>query len=255
MLQVNELGHRDVDARLPMQRDTIFRIASMTKPVTVAAAMALIEEGKLALTDPVAQWLPELADMQVLLDPRGPLDKTDAGPPAHHDRRPDDAPQRAGLRVLGAGPLASAYGRMSFRQDQDRWLAELAKLPLAHQPGDAAHLQPRHRRARHRAVADRGQAAVRRARRTDLRDRSAWSTPDSRWAPRDGAAPRRCTSSTRTYVLQHDVMGPAPITDPPFCTGGAGLWSTVDDYLRFARMLLAGGTVDGVRVLSRNPCG
>jgi CubicO group peptidase (beta-lactamase class C family) len=51
-------------------------------------------------------------------------------------------------------------------------------------------------------------------------------------------------------VLRHDVMGPAPITDPPFCTGGSGLWSTVDDYLRFARMLLAGGTLDGVRVLS-----
>ena len=61
VLQVNELGHRDVDASLPMQRDTIFRIASMTKPVTVAAAMSLIEEGKLALTDPVAKWLPELA--------------------------------------------------------------------------------------------------------------------------------------------------------------------------------------------------
>jgi CubicO group peptidase (beta-lactamase class C family) len=45
-------------------------------------------------------------------------------------------------------------------------------------------------------------------------------------------------------------MGPAPITDPPFCTGGAGLWSTADDYLRFARMLLEGGTLDGVRVLS-----
>ena len=51
-------------------------------------------------------------------------------------------------------------------------------------------------------------------------------------------------------TLRHDVMGPAPISDPPFCTGGAGLWSTADDYLTFARMLLAGGTVDGVRVLS-----
>jgi CubicO group peptidase (beta-lactamase class C family) len=45
-------------------------------------------------------------------------------------------------------------------------------------------------------------------------------------------------------------MGPAPITDPPLCSGGAGLWSTADDYLRFVRMLLAGGTLDGVRVLS-----
>ncbi|MCH9710470.1 MAG: beta-lactamase family protein, partial [Actinomycetia bacterium] len=68
VLQVNELGYRDLDARLPMQRDTIFRIASMTKPVTVAAAMSLIEEGKLALTDRVATWLPELANMCVLSD-------------------------------------------------------------------------------------------------------------------------------------------------------------------------------------------
>ena len=66
VLQVNELGHRDVDANLPMQRDTIFRIASMTKPVTVAAAMSLLDEGKLALTDPVAKWLPELSNMRVL---------------------------------------------------------------------------------------------------------------------------------------------------------------------------------------------
>jgi CubicO group peptidase (beta-lactamase class C family) len=51
-------------------------------------------------------------------------------------------------------------------------------------------------------------------------------------------------------VLRHDVMGPPQITDPPFCTGGAGLWSTVDDYLKFARMLLGFGAVDGVRVLS-----
>ena len=58
VLQVNELGHPDVDANLPMQRDTIFRIASMTKPVTVAAAMTLVDEGKLALTDPVAKWPP-----------------------------------------------------------------------------------------------------------------------------------------------------------------------------------------------------
>src|SRR6478672_13159406 len=77
VLQVNEIGYRDVETRLPMQRDTVFRIASMTKPVTVAAAMSLAEEGKLSLTDPVAKWLPELANMRVLLDPRGPLDRTE----------------------------------------------------------------------------------------------------------------------------------------------------------------------------------
>jgi CubicO group peptidase (beta-lactamase class C family) len=51
-------------------------------------------------------------------------------------------------------------------------------------------------------------------------------------------------------ALHHNSMGPARITDPPLCSGGAGLWSTADDYLRFARMLLAGGALDGVRVIS-----
>src|SRR5690606_12554548 len=119
-----------------MRRDTIFRIASMTKPVTVAAAMSLVDEGRLALTDPVARWLPELADMQVLADPRGELDRT---VPARRQITVEDLmTHRSGLAYPFSvtGPLARAYGRMSFRQDQDRWLAELAQLPLAHQPGE-----------------------------------------------------------------------------------------------------------------------
>lgn len=58
LLQVNEIGYRDIDAGVPMQRDTLFRIASMTKPVTVAAAMSLVDEGKLALRDPITRWAP-----------------------------------------------------------------------------------------------------------------------------------------------------------------------------------------------------
>ena len=76
VLQVNELGYRDIEARLPMQRDTMFRIASMSKPVTVAAAMTLLDEGRFALTDPVAKWLPELSELRVLADLRGALDDT-----------------------------------------------------------------------------------------------------------------------------------------------------------------------------------
>src|SRR3984957_19810370 len=73
VLQANGIGYRDIDAKLPMQRDTLFRIASMTKPVTVAAAMSLVDEGKLALRDPIVRWLPEFADVRVLDDPAGPL--------------------------------------------------------------------------------------------------------------------------------------------------------------------------------------
>ena len=76
VLQVNEIGYRDVEAGQPMRRDTLFRIASMTKPVTVATAMSLVDEGKLALRDPIVRWVPEMADVQVLDDPHGPLDRT-----------------------------------------------------------------------------------------------------------------------------------------------------------------------------------
>ncbi|MGV0603723.1 serine hydrolase domain-containing protein [Mycolicibacterium sp. XJ1904] len=249
VVQVNELGHRDVDAGLPMQRDTIFRIASMTKPVTVAAAMSLLEQGHFALTDPVATWVPELADMQVLVDPQGDLDKTT---PARRLITFDDLmTHRSGLAYAFSvlGPLSRAYGRMSFRQDQDRWLAELAALPLVHQPGD---------RLTYSHATDVLGIAISRIVGKPLSDILRERIFDPLQMPDTGfsvGTARRHRAATmykldQSNTLQHDVMGPAPISDPPFCTGGAGLWSTVDDYLRFARMLLAGGTLEGVQVLS-----
>jgi CubicO group peptidase (beta-lactamase class C family) len=249
VLQVNELGYRDVDAALPMQRDTIFRIASMTKPVTVAAAMSLAEEGKLSLTDPVTKWLPELANMRVLLDPRGPLDRTE---PARRPITVDDLmTHRSGLAYSFSvsGPLSKAYGRMSFRQDQDRWLAELATLPLAHQPGD---------RLTYSHATDVLGIALSRIEGKSLADVLSerifgpLGMADTGFSVGTAGRSRAATmyKLDETMTLQHDAMGPAPITDPPFCTGGAGLWSTVDDYLRFVRMLLADGTLDGARVLS-----
>jgi CubicO group peptidase (beta-lactamase class C family) len=249
VLQVNELGYRDVEAKLPMQRDTVFRIASMSKPVTVAAAMSLAEEGKLTLTDPVTKWLPELADMRVLREPRGPLDKTE---PARRAITIDDLmTHRSGLAYAFSvlGPLGAAYGKLKMRQDQDHWLAELATLPLAHQPGE--RLTYSHATDVLGIVLSRIEgkplSAVLRERIFEplgMADTGFSVTP----AGRRRAATMYKLDENNT--LQHDVMAPAPITDPPFCAGGAGLWSTVDDYLRFAQMLLAGGSVDGVRVLS-----
>ncbi|HJT90842.1 MAG TPA: serine hydrolase domain-containing protein [Mycobacterium sp.] len=249
VLQVNELGHRDVDARLPMQRDTIFRIASMTKPVTVAAAMALLEDGRLSLTDPVAKWVPELSEMRVLLDPLGPLDRTT---PARRPITIDDLmTHRSGLAYVFSvpPPLGAAYGKMSLRQDQDRWLTEVAKLPLAHQPGD---------RLTYSHATDVLGIALSRIEGKPLaqvlaeRILEPLGMSDTGFSVSPAGRRRAATmyKLDKENVLRHDVMGPAPITDPPFCAGGAGLWSTVDDYLSFARMLLAGGTVDGVRVLS-----
>ncbi|KMO81412.1 hypothetical protein BST22_03905 [Mycolicibacterium chubuense] len=249
VLQVNELGYRDVDVKLPMQRDTIFRIASMTKPVTVAAAMSLIEEGRLALTDRVSTWLPELADMRVLAEARGPLDRT---VPAQRPITVEDLmTHRSGLAYMFSvlGPLAEAYRKLPHRQDQDRWLAELATLPLVHQPGE---------RLTYSHATDVLGIALSRIEGKPLSEvlteRILGPLGMSDTGFHVGSTGRRRAATMyqldKDNTLRHDVMGPAPIVDPPFCTGGAGLWSTADDYLTFARMLLAGGTVDGVRVLS-----
>ena len=249
VLQVNEIGFADIEAGLPMRRDTLFRIASMTKPVTVAAAMALAEEGKLALTDPISRWLPEMTDMRVLVDPHGPLDDTVAATrPITID---DLMTHRSGLAYAFSvgGPISRAYGQVSLRQDQDHWLAEVAALPLVHQPGDRLTYshgtellgialsriegKPLHVVLNERIFEPLG-----------MTDTGFFISPDARG---------RAATMYRideTGALQHDVMGPIPVKEPRFCQGGAGLVSTADDYLRFARMMLGGGTVDGVRVLS-----
>ena len=81
-IQLNTIGLRDIEARKPMTRDTLFRIASMTKPITSVAALMLLEEGKLKLSDPITKWLPEFADMRVLPRVRRPREgRPPAGSP------------------------------------------------------------------------------------------------------------------------------------------------------------------------------
>ncbi|KUI36126.1 hypothetical protein AU195_04525 [Mycobacterium sp. IS-1496] len=249
VVQVNELGHRDIGAHLPMRRDTIFRIASMTKPVTVAAAMSLLEQGRFALSDPVTRWLPELADMQVLDTPGGPLDRTH---PARRAITVDDLmTHRSGLAYFFsvAGPLARAYGRISAKQNPDAWLAEIGALPLEHQPGDRLTysnatdvlgilLERIEGKPLQEVLTDRILGPL------GMADTAFYVAPHNRGRV---ATMYKLTSDD---TLSHDAMGPPPTTPPPFCMGGANLFSTADDYLRFARMLLAGGEVDGVRVLS-----
>ena len=158
---------------------------------------------------------------------------------------------RSGLAYMFSvrGPLSDAYRKLSTRQDQDRWLAELAALPLVHQPGQ---------RLTYSHATDVLGIAMSRiegkplSEILDQRIFAPLGMSDTGFSV--GTAGRRRAATMYQLAgdneLRDDVMGPAPVVDPPFCTGGAGLWSTADDYLRFARMLLAGGRVDGGRVLS-----
>src|SRR5579863_10482330 len=80
VVQVNTLGFRDLESHAPMTRDTLFRIMSMTKPMTSVAALMLMEEGKLRLDDPISKWMPEFKDMRVLKDAQGPVEDTYPAP-------------------------------------------------------------------------------------------------------------------------------------------------------------------------------
>jgi CubicO group peptidase (beta-lactamase class C family) len=102
------VGWRDVEANLPVERDTIFRIASMTKPITSVAALILVDEGRIALTDSIARYAPEFSHMRVLRSPNGPLDETD---PAERPITFEDLlTHRAGFTYADfhRGPIAQA---------------------------------------------------------------------------------------------------------------------------------------------------
>ena len=134
VVQTSAVGRRDLVTDLPVERDTIFRIASMTKPLTTAAALTLYDEGRFALDEPITRQAPELARLRVLRDPDGPLDQTDAA------ERPitfgDLLTHRSGLTYgeFHRGPIARACAEslgatMDNALDPDQWIARLATLP------------------------------------------------------------------------------------------------------------------------------
>ena len=257
-VEVQAVGSPDAEGRSPMARDSIFRIASVTKPVTAAAVMMLVGDGRVALDEPVAQWLAELAAPMVVRTPTGPVD--DVVPAARPITVVDLLTFRAGggfpsdfsLPVVGLlfSELKQGPPQPQFVAPPDEWMAALSRIPLLCQPGDAwlyntcsdiqgvliARVSGRplpeflaERLFEPLGMADTGFGVpASKARRftaaTGPARRAAWSwstPPDGQWR------------------------------SLPACPSGAGgLVSTVDDWHRFARMLLAGGIAGGRRLLS-----
>jgi CubicO group peptidase (beta-lactamase class C family) len=250
------LGWRDDAERLPMQRDTLFRIASMTKPVTSAAIMMLIEHDQLALDAPISQWLPELAAPRVLRDPAGPLDQTDAA------RAPltvlDLLTHRAGFayHFTATGPLAEAYEAVfnGFESQvaPDAWLARVSTLPLMFQPGTRWH---------YGIATDILGVLIQRVSGLTLGDffRTRIFEPlgmrdTAFWVPEPQLA-RLATAYSIEPGTHQRVVEDRPATSrwanpKRFQGGGGGLVSTAEDYLQFARLLLGRGRVEQTRLLS-----
>ena len=256
---VQAVGWQDKEQRIPMKRDTIFRLASMTKPVTTVAALMLVEEGRITLEDPVDKWLPELAKRRVLLDPNGPLDATKPSPRPITLR--DLLMYRMGLGVPSyattidpSAPITKAFAAFSQgRQSPDEWMKRLGELPLAAAPGE---------RFMYNLPSDVLGVLVARVsgmpfdtflnerifKPLGMKDTGFWAPPDKR-----GRLAKAYRADPATGLQPQDsrfVGGLTGDSPPVFSSGAAGLSSTVDDYLKFARMLLHKGEVDGVRLLS-----
>ena len=242
------VGRRDLASGLPVERDTIFRIASMSKPVTTVAALMLLDEGRFALDDPITTCAPELAHLRVLRDPEGPLDATVEA------RRPitfrDLLTHRSGLTYgeFHRGPIRRACAEILGTQidnplTPDEWIARVAMLPLIYQPGAGFHYSISTDLLGFLIArldgASLGEFLERRVFvPLGMRD-SGFVVPRDK---RDRRAALCGFDDEGHLKTLRAVPGGHALDERPdtmtFESGGQGLWSTLDDYLVFARMLL-----------------
>lgn len=256
-------GCQDIATEKPMARDTIFQIMSMAKPVTAAAALALVDDGKIGLHDPIENYLPEFAGQRVLRTPASELDDT-----VERERSitlADLLSFRAGISMrMSPNPWAPATpvklaitdAYENHGNDAEAWLNAVASTPLEVQPGTLwAYGTPSEvvtiliHRVTGMSYADFLQERI-------LGPLGMKDTGYTLSADKEHRLATAYQRNKETSKL--DVMNVSFFTEyhpkpelPPFPRGGFGLVSTVDDYLQFARMLLEGGAVDGQRILSR----
>lgn len=255
LVHLDAHGYQDVENQIPITEDTIFRIFSMTKPITGVALMMLVEEGKLTLDDAVSRHIPELANLQVAIeDGPGGFPVTE---PADHEMT---------VRELMSHTGGLTYGMFSRSQVDSMYVSanildgngtlkdmidKLARIPLRQQPGTQWHYSVsvdvqgylvevlsgqtfeeflQERLFTPLAMVDTGFGVP-----DNKRDRFAkmyQSTPDGLQAPGDALG--------GDYPAQATFFG-----------GGGGLVSTIGDYMKFTQMLANGGELDGVRILSQ----
>jgi len=256
-------GMADKEAGKPMTKDAIFRIFSMTKAVTGVAVMTLYEDGRFSLTDPVSRYLPEFASMKVAVEKTDPstgksimshtvpaarpitildlLRHTSGlnytGP---HDEKGDLYSKNLGLNVLGApdGSLAE-------------FVKKLAQVPLVHQPGAiwdyGFSIDVLGRLVEVVSVQTLDQFFEARILKPLKMDDTAFFVPSSKVAR---LAALYTPNPDGTIKRASDAEQESAKKKPAVLFGGAGLMSTASDYARFVQMLLNGGQLEGVQILS-----
>jgi CubicO group peptidase (beta-lactamase class C family) len=261
-VHVATLGAKAKDGNDPVRRDTIFRLASMSKPITAAAAMILVEECKLRLDEPVDRLLPELANRKVLKRPDGPLDET--VPAIRAITLRDLLTFRWGFGVMLETPNAPILQAMKelrigmgppnpLMPAPDEWIRRLGTLPLMYQPGA---------RWMYHTGSDVLSVLIARASgrpfETFLRERifEPLGMRDTGFSVPAKKIHRLATSyiaNPQTGKLEvYDQPETGQWANPPvFPSGAAGLVSTIDDYHAFARMMLNKEKHGSERILSR----
>jgi CubicO group peptidase (beta-lactamase class C family) len=245
-------GFQDAAKTKPMSKDTIFLLASMTKPIVTAAAMMLVENGRLKLNDPIVDWLPELKDLRV---------ETPEGERAL--ARPiwvqDLMRHTAGFVYQGSTKSARIKelyekGNIEARETDiagDAMLRNLGQIPLAHQPGtfweysiatdvlglllERVAQKPLDQLLKEKLLEPLG-----------MKDTAFWVPPEktARLAEALDSDPQKATLIKGYRVLANPA-------GRSYFKGGAGLVGTAADYLRFAQMMVNGGHLDGRRYLSK----
>ncbi|HEY5756698.1 MAG TPA: serine hydrolase domain-containing protein [Steroidobacter sp.] len=253
VVHLEATGKRELEGGTPMQKDTIFRIYSMTKPITGVAMMILFEQGKWQLNDPVSKYIPEFADLKVAkVDP---ANGTVTTVPSNHPMTMRELMSHSGgltYGFFGGTAVDKQYvDNKVFDQNQpmQTFIERLGKTPLLFQPGERWHYSVS----------------------VDVQ----------------GYLVEKLSGQTFPEFLQQHVFGPLKMVDtafyvpeakmnrlaefyfrgkdgktvkhpgvadyskpPVFPSGGGGLVSTASDYMRFCQTLLNGGTLDGQRILS-----
>ncbi|CAM3473038.1 class A beta-lactamase-related serine hydrolase [Brevibacillus invocatus] len=261
-VHVDAVGKKANGGGNPIQRDTIFRIASMTKPITAVAAMILVEECKLRLDDPVDSLLPELANRRVLRQIDSPLD--DTVPANRSITLRDLLTFRLGIGAVmappGQYPIQSAIAEAGLAPSADPptispdlWLEKLGQLPLIHQPGEMWMYHTGYDVLGILIARTCGQSLE-----DFFYDRifeplgmldTGFYVPEAKW---DRLPPSYLFQKKTGEFVIHDKSRDGRWARPPvFPSGGGGLVSTADDYLSFYQMMLNKGVFKNRRILSR----
>ena len=265
-VEVAAVGSVDVEGTAPVTRDSIFRVASITKPITATAALMLVEDGRIGLDDPVAPWLPELAAPTVVRTPASELD--DVVPAARPITLPDLLTFTAGygfpadFSLPAVAPLFSLQQPMAQQRvaPPDEWMKALAAIPMLAQPGE--HWL-------YNTCSDIIGVLISRIAGQSLPDFFAERLFEPLGMADTGFMVPPSQRHRMVTLYRPDPNGGLVFDDesaaawgslPAFPSGAAGLVSTADDWLSFGRMLLSGGrhrgrtllTEDSVRLMMTN---